>query len=63
MQNMNLQNELFRWESLMLLICYASYVIFMKYNMNVEQWVKSKLNKDGGSTESISVKVRVQPGR
>lgn len=45
------------WESLMLLICYASYVIFMKYNMNVEQWVKSKLNKNGGSTESISVKV------
>ncbi|CBY08714.1 unnamed protein product [Oikopleura dioica] len=45
------------FESLVLLVCYASYVIFMKYNMNVEHWVKSKLNKNGGSTESISVKV------
>ncbi|CAG5078612.1 Oidioi.mRNA.OKI2018_I69.PAR.g9034.t1.cds [Oikopleura dioica] len=45
------------WESLLLLICYAAYVIFMKYNVIVEKLVKSKLSKGGTSTESISVKV------
>lgn len=33
------------WEALILLLCYAAYVVFMKFNHNVEKWVKAKLNR------------------
>ncbi|XP_064608721.1 sodium/potassium/calcium exchanger 2-like [Liolophura sinensis] len=33
------------WEALILLLCYAAYVIFMKFNHHVEKWVKAKLNR------------------
>ena len=42
-----------RYESLALLLCYLAYVSFMKFNQQVEAWVKSKISK----TEPVSVKV------
>ena len=42
-----------RYESLSLLLCYLAYVSFMKFNQQVEAWVKSKISK----TEPVSVKV------
>ena len=34
------------YESLALLLCYALYVIFMKFNVYVEKWVKSKIQRN-----------------
>ena len=35
----------FRWESLVLLLFYACYVVFMKFNEDIESWVKSKISR------------------
>ncbi|XP_032834845.2 sodium/potassium/calcium exchanger 2-like isoform X2 [Petromyzon marinus] len=38
-----LDNQIMWWESVTLLCCYISYVIFMKFNANVEGWVKNNI--------------------
>nr|AYD91343.1 Sodium/potassium/calcium exchanger 2 [Geotria australis] len=38
-----LDNQIVWWESVMLLCCYFSYVIFMKFNAKVEGWVKNNI--------------------
>ena len=35
--------EIYFYESLALLFLYTSYVVFMKYNEKIEQWVKDKM--------------------
>nr|AYD91346.1 Sodium/potassium/calcium exchanger 2 [Neotrygon kuhlii] len=37
---------IFWWESLILLLGYACYVTFMKFNINIEKWVKTKINRN-----------------
>ncbi|XP_055061834.2 sodium/potassium/calcium exchanger 2-like isoform X2 [Misgurnus anguillicaudatus] len=41
-----LDNYITYTESMGLLLCYASYVTFMKYNVTVETWIKSKLSRN-----------------
>ncbi|XP_040273159.1 sodium/potassium/calcium exchanger 2 [Bufo bufo] len=41
-----LDNYIQWWESLMLLSAYLTYVTFMKFNVQVESWVKRKLNRN-----------------
>ncbi|KAM6960217.1 sodium/potassium/calcium exchanger 2 isoform 6-T7 [Tautogolabrus adspersus] len=50
-----LDNIISVWESATLLSCYAAYVIFMKFNSNMEGFVKSCTNKNQ------VVEVEVQP--
>ncbi|CAM9798640.1 unnamed protein product [Lampetra fluviatilis] len=38
-----LDNQIMWWESVTLLCCYISYVVFMKFNANVEGWVKNNI--------------------
>ncbi|XP_078540198.1 sodium/potassium/calcium exchanger 1 [Lissotriton helveticus] len=40
-----LDNFILWWESMLLLSAYCLYVIFMKWNVEVEQWVKQQLLK------------------
>ncbi|XP_069079008.1 sodium/potassium/calcium exchanger 1 isoform X2 [Pleurodeles waltl] len=40
-----LDNVILWWESMLLLSAYCLYVIFMKWNVEVEQWVKHQLLK------------------
>ncbi|XP_034147054.1 sodium/potassium/calcium exchanger 2 isoform X2 [Esox lucius] len=41
-----LDNQIFLWESTALLSCYCFYVTFMKFNANVENFIKSKLGQN-----------------
>ncbi|XP_009272570.1 PREDICTED: sodium/potassium/calcium exchanger 2 isoform X1 [Aptenodytes forsteri] len=41
-----LDNLIMWWESLMLLTAYFCYVTFMKFNVQVEEWVKKFLNRN-----------------
>ncbi|XP_077331345.1 sodium/potassium/calcium exchanger 2 isoform X2 [Lithobates pipiens] len=41
-----LDNLINWWESLSLLSAYLTYVTFMKYNVQMESWVKGKLNRN-----------------
>ncbi|NWX41436.1 NCKX2 protein, partial [Steatornis caripensis] len=41
-----LDNLIMWWESLMLLTAYVCYVTFMKFNVQVEEWVKKFLNRN-----------------
>ncbi|KAM8960334.1 sodium/potassium/calcium exchanger 2 isoform 2-T2 [Pelodytes ibericus] len=41
-----LDNWIQWWESLLLLTAYLTYVTFMKFNVQVESWVKRKLNRN-----------------
>ncbi|XP_040215700.1 sodium/potassium/calcium exchanger 2 isoform X3 [Rana temporaria] len=41
-----LDNMINWWESLSLLSAYLTYVTFMKYNVQMESWVKGKLNRN-----------------
>ncbi|KAG8521340.1 Sodium/potassium/calcium exchanger 2 [Galemys pyrenaicus] len=41
-----LDNVIMWWESLLLLSAYFAYVIFMKFNVQVERWVKQMLNRN-----------------
>ncbi|XP_018079343.1 sodium/potassium/calcium exchanger 2 isoform X2 [Xenopus laevis] len=59
-----LDNFIQWWESLLLLVTYLMYVTFMKYNVQVENWVKRKLNrnkvvKDHRDQPNILVESRV----
>ncbi len=38
-----LDNKIYWWEALLLMLCYVAYVIFMKFNADVEGWIKSKI--------------------
>uniref|UniRef100_A0A1A8EM72 Sodium/potassium/calcium exchanger 1 n=2 Tax=Nothobranchius korthausae TaxID=1143690 RepID=A0A1A8EM72_9TELE len=40
-----LDNTILWWESILLVLGYVSYVTFMKFNSQIEQMVKSQLNK------------------
>ncbi|NWW12790.1 NCKX1 protein, partial [Oreocharis arfaki] len=42
------------WESLLLLIAYATYVFTMKKNVFLEQWVKQELNKKLNTVQAAS---------
>uniref|UniRef100_S4R9A9 Solute carrier family 24 member 1 n=1 Tax=Petromyzon marinus TaxID=7757 RepID=S4R9A9_PETMA len=41
-----LDNLIQWWESMLLLSCYVSYVVFMKFNAKVESFVKQRLSMD-----------------
>ncbi|XP_036117820.1 sodium/potassium/calcium exchanger 2 isoform X2 [Molossus molossus] len=41
-----LDNVIMWWESLLLLTAYFAYVIFMKFNVQVERWVKQMINRN-----------------
>ncbi|KAM3938362.1 sodium/potassium/calcium exchanger 2 isoform 2-T2 [Leptodactylus fuscus] len=41
-----LDNYIQWWESVLLLTAYLTYVTFMKFNVQVESWVKRKLNRN-----------------
>ncbi|KAM9206360.1 sodium/potassium/calcium exchanger 2 isoform 1-T1 [Dugong dugon] len=41
-----LDNVITWWESLLLLTAYFSYVLFMKFNVQVEGWVKETINRN-----------------
>ncbi|XP_051876135.1 sodium/potassium/calcium exchanger 2-like isoform X1 [Pristis pectinata] len=41
-----LDNAISWWESVILLAGYGSYVIFMKFNIQIEKWMKKKLNRN-----------------
>ncbi|XP_006864531.1 PREDICTED: sodium/potassium/calcium exchanger 2 isoform X2 [Chrysochloris asiatica] len=41
-----LDNVIMWWESLLLLTSYFAYVIFMKFNVQVERWVKQMINRN-----------------
>ncbi|XP_012576805.1 PREDICTED: sodium/potassium/calcium exchanger 2 isoform X2 [Condylura cristata] len=41
-----LDNVIMWWESSLLLSAYFAYVIFMKFNVQVERWVKQMLNRN-----------------
>lgn len=51
-----LDNEIQWWEALLLLICYALYVIFMKVNKRVEAWVKSKVGSSSNRINSAQTR-------
>ncbi|KAM8802563.1 sodium/potassium/calcium exchanger 2 isoform 2-T2 [Rhynchonycteris naso] len=41
-----LDNVIMWWESLLLLTAYFAYVVFMKFNVQVERWVKQMINRN-----------------
>ncbi|XP_058551220.1 sodium/potassium/calcium exchanger 2 isoform X1 [Neofelis nebulosa] len=41
-----LDNVIMWWESLLLLTAYFGYVVFMKFNVQVERWVKQMINRN-----------------
>ncbi|KAM5299458.1 sodium/potassium/calcium exchanger 2 [Ctenodactylus gundi] len=41
-----LDNVIMWWESMLLLTAYVGYVIFMKFNVQVERWAKQMLNRN-----------------
>ncbi|XP_006881339.1 PREDICTED: sodium/potassium/calcium exchanger 2 isoform X2 [Elephantulus edwardii] len=41
-----LDNVIKWWESLLLLTAYFAYVVFMKFNVQVEKWVKQMINRN-----------------
>ncbi|XP_047380935.1 sodium/potassium/calcium exchanger 2 isoform X2 [Sciurus carolinensis] len=41
-----LDNFIMWWESLLLLTAYFGYVVFMKFNVQVERWVKQTINRN-----------------
>ncbi|XP_036743813.2 sodium/potassium/calcium exchanger 2 isoform X2 [Manis pentadactyla] len=41
-----LDNVIVWWESLLLLTAYFGYVVFMKFNVQVERWVKQMINRN-----------------
>ncbi|XP_057187729.1 sodium/potassium/calcium exchanger 2-like isoform X2 [Triplophysa rosa] len=70
-----LDNYITYHESIALLLCYVTYVTFMKFNVTVETWIKSKLNRNqvddpeaspkvnaGDDENKLSAKPRLQRG-
>ncbi|XP_054243989.1 sodium/potassium/calcium exchanger 1 [Indicator indicator] len=49
------------WESLLLLTAYATYVLTMKQNVYLEQWVKQKLNKKQNAVQAASAEHMQKP--
>lgn len=41
-----IDKKIYWWEALILLCCYAMYVIFMKFNETIEDFVKSKFSRN-----------------
>ncbi|XP_060221802.1 sodium/potassium/calcium exchanger 2 isoform X2 [Meriones unguiculatus] len=41
-----LDNVIMWWESLLLLTAYFAYVVFMKFNVQVERWAKQMINRN-----------------
>ena len=41
-----LDKKIYWWEALILMLCYAAYVIFMKFNQTAETWIKSKITQN-----------------
>uniref|UniRef100_A0A674DNT6 Solute carrier family 24 member 2 n=1 Tax=Salmo trutta TaxID=8032 RepID=A0A674DNT6_SALTR len=56
-----LDNQIFLWESIALLMCYLSYVTFMKFNADVETFIKSKLGQNQVDEVEAAPKVRPTP--
>ncbi|XP_016143349.1 sodium/potassium/calcium exchanger 1-like isoform X2 [Sinocyclocheilus grahami] len=50
-----LDNTIMWWESMMLVCGYATYVVFMKYNVQIEQAFKSQLRKHKNIVKVIEV--------
>ncbi|EDO41421.1 predicted protein [Nematostella vectensis] len=50
------------WESLVLLLCYFAYVIFMKYNHNVERRIKGLFGSNKVSSMDMSSAEAINPG-
>ncbi|XP_034733922.1 sodium/potassium/calcium exchanger 1 [Etheostoma cragini] len=50
-----LDNVILWWESMMLVACYTLYVIFMKFNMQIERTFKTLLLKDKNIVRIIAV--------
>ncbi|XP_016338716.1 sodium/potassium/calcium exchanger 1-like isoform X2 [Sinocyclocheilus anshuiensis] len=50
-----LDNTIMWWESMMLVCSYATYVVFMKYNVQIEQAFKSQLRKHKNIVKVIEV--------
>uniref|UniRef100_A0A8C6LF97 Sodium/potassium/calcium exchanger 1 n=1 Tax=Nothobranchius furzeri TaxID=105023 RepID=A0A8C6LF97_NOTFU len=50
-----LDNVIVWWESMMLVGCYSLYVIFMKYNVQLEQTFKAQLHKHKSIVKVIAV--------
>ena len=42
--------HIYWWEALLLFLCYIAYVIFMKFNADIEGWVKSNLQRNRVTT-------------
>uniref|UniRef100_A0A4W5KQD5 Solute carrier family 24 member 2 n=1 Tax=Hucho hucho TaxID=62062 RepID=A0A4W5KQD5_9TELE len=70
-----LDNQIFLWESIALLMCYFCYVTFMKFNADVENFIKSKLGQNqvdeveaapkastGDDENKLTAKPRLQRG-
>ncbi|XP_059210282.1 sodium/potassium/calcium exchanger 2-like isoform X6 [Centropristis striata] len=55
-----LDNIISIWESVTLLSAYAAYVIFMKFNGNVESFVKNCMNKN--QVVEVEVQPKASPG-
>uniref|UniRef100_A0A8C7R0W5 Sodium/calcium exchanger membrane region domain-containing protein n=1 Tax=Oncorhynchus mykiss TaxID=8022 RepID=A0A8C7R0W5_ONCMY len=54
-----LDNQIFLWESIALLMCYLSYVTFMKFNADVETFIKSQLGQN--QVEEVEAAPKGQP--
>lgn len=50
-----LDNVIMWWESMMLVACYSFYVIFMKYNVQLERAFKTQLHKHKSIVKVIAV--------
>ncbi|XP_041698963.1 sodium/potassium/calcium exchanger 2-like isoform X5 [Coregonus clupeaformis] len=70
-----LDNQILLWESIGLLMCYVCYVTFMKFNADVETFIKSKLGQNqvdeleaapkastGDDENKLTAKPRLQRG-
>ncbi|XP_035645162.1 sodium/potassium/calcium exchanger 2-like [Oncorhynchus keta] len=55
-----LDNQIFLWESIALLMCYLSYVTFMKFNADVETFIKSQLGQN--QVEEVEVAPKESTG-
>ncbi|KAM3589950.1 uncharacterized protein V6R79_000419 [Siganus canaliculatus] len=55
-----LDNVISVWESVSLLMCYAAYVIFMKFNGTVEHFVKDCMHKN--QVVEVEVQPKASPG-
>ncbi|XP_064421808.1 sodium/potassium/calcium exchanger 1 [Latimeria chalumnae] len=57
-----LDNFIDWWESVLLLCAYGTYVCFMKYNSQVEQWTKKQLSKRENIVKVMALEDRTTKG-